>query len=409
MSGTSPQPPGVVAYLVNQYPKTSHSFVRREIRALESIGHRIVRLAIRGSGEPLVEAEDREEAARTRVLLEAGLGRMVLATAVVLACRPLRFLAAMALTWRIAWRSDRGLLRPWAWLLEACLLLSWARRDGVRHVHAHFGTNATAVAMLAHVLGGPTYSFTAHGTETFDSPPSIALRQKVARAAFVVAVCAWGRAQILRWCAQGDWAKVHVVRCGVDARFRLAAPTAVPAERRVVCVARLSPEKGVETLIDAMALLRARGCQGRLVVLGGGEAHDRIAARIAASGLDADVTLAGWADADVVRREIAAARALVVPSLAEGLPVVIMEAMSLHRPVVATAVGGIAELVRDGTTGWLVSPGSPEVLADAIQAVFEAPPEQLQAMGGRGARHIAACHDVDREAVTLSRLFAEVR
>ncbi len=393
-----------VAYLVNQYPKTSHSFVRREITALEALGIAVDRYAIRTPGEPLVEPADRAEAQHTRVLLAAGKRELLAAVFAAMLRRPRRLVRAVRATARLARWSDRGRWRPWAWLAEACLLVRWLARSGAGHVHAHFGTNATAVAMLAHELGGPPFSFTAHGTESFDSPPQVALADKIARASFVVAVSDWGRAQLMRWCPPAAWAKLHVVRCGVDASFLAAPPVPVPAAPRLVCVARLSPEKGVDVLADAIVILARSGTAAELVVLGDGDGRAALAAKLAAAGIGDRVQLGGWADAATVRREIVAARALVVPSFGEGLPVVIMEALALRRPVVATAVGAIPELVENGVTGWLVPPGSPAALAAALADVLAAPVGRLAAMGEHGARRVAQRHDAAVEAAKLARL-----
>jgi colanic acid/amylovoran biosynthesis glycosyltransferase len=394
-----------VAYLVNQYPSTSHSFVRREIHALEAIGVRVDRYAIRCAGAPLVEPADRAESSKTRLLLAGGFAALLWTTLASAVGRPLRFARALQTTARIARWSDRGRLRPWAWLLEACRFRRWLVQSGASHVHAHFGTNAAAVAMLTRVLGGPPYSFTAHGTESFDSPPSISLSEKIAHAAFVVAVSEWGRAQLMRWCPPAAWTRLHVVRCGVDGAFLGVESTPVPEPPRLVCVARLSPEKGVDVLVDAMVLLARAGRWAELVVMGDGPLRAQLSARLEAAAIGDRVRLLGWADGATVRREILAARALVVPSLGEGLPVVIMEALALGRPVVATAVGAIAELVETGVTGWLVPPGSPPALARALTEVLDARTERLTQMGERGAARIAERHDAAREASRLAELF----
>tara|TARA_R110002096_G_scaffold111004_7_gene242376 strand:+ start:317 stop:1570 length:1254 start_codon:yes stop_codon:yes gene_type:complete len=404
MTSDRPTKHGRVAYLINQYPSTSHTFVRREICALETMGIQIDRYSIRPFPEPQIEAADQREASQTHVLLNRGAKGLICSCIAVLARNPLRFLASFALVCKLARFSDRGFVRPFAWLAEACLLKRLMARSGAQHLHAHFGTNSAAVAMLANALGGPSYSFTSHGTESFDSPPTISLSLKIARARFVVAVSDWGRTQLMRWCSSDSWHKLHVVRCGLDDQFLGAPMMPPPTTPRVVCVSRLSPEKGVEILVAAVEQLILSGTDVELVLVGDGPSRGPIEARMNTAALKKSVRLLGWGDASRVREEMLAARALVVPSLAEGLPVVIMEAFALCRPVVATAVGAIPELVENRETGWLVAPGSPSSLTTAIQKVLDAPQEELFALGKNGANRVKERHTVAKEAGVLANL-----
>lgn len=397
-----------VAYLVNQYPKTSHSFVRREIRALEQLGWEVRRYSIRTVDEPLVEPEDEAERARTRVLLETPLVPLVLALLATLFGRPRRFARACARAAGLWRRADSLSPRPWAWLLVACVLRRELERHQVGRLHAHFGTNSAAVAMLVRVLGGPPFSFTAHGTASFDAPAAISLPEKIDAACFVVAVCDYGRAQLMRWSPRSKWSKLHVVRCGLGPSLLEFEASAPPATPRFVCVARQSAEKGLAVLLAALSQLRAEGRNFELALVGDGELHNSLRDLATRLGLDGRVFWLGWSDAETVRREILAARALVAPSLAEGLPVVIMEALALRRPVVASAVGGIAELVQDDETGWLVPAGSVEALAGALRRVLEAPVEELCEIADRGRAAVRARHDARAEARRLAELFESV-
>lgn len=394
-----------VAYLVNQYPKTSHSFIRREIAALEALGVEVLRFALRANAEPLVEPADREELAATRVVLSQGAPALLGASIAIALRHPVRFLRALAATLRMARRSERGLVAHLAWLAEAAWLQRELARARIGHLHAHFGTNSAAVALLVAALGGPGYSFTAHGTESFDAPPLIALGTKIARARFVVAVSEWGRAQLMRWGPPGSAHKIHVVRCGLDRTFLERKPTAMPAAERVVCVARLSAEKGVEVLIEALALLAADEIPCELVLVGDGELRPVIEAATERAKIGTRVHLVGWGDSRTVREALENSRLLVVPSLGEGLPVVIMESFALRRPVVASAVGAIPELVENGVTGWLVAPGSPRALARTLREALAAGVERQREFGENGARRVAELHDAKREAKKLLDLF----
>lgn len=393
-----------IAYLVNQYPRTSHSFIRREILALEALGDEVLRFSIRRAEEALVSAADREEGARTRVILERGPGRLALAMGAQALRRPAAFARALRLAVRVGWRSERGLARHLAYLGEACVLVGWLRR-GVEHLHAHFGTNPAAVAMLCRELGGPPYSFTVHGPREFDKPEYLGLAEKIGRAAFVVAISNFGRSQLWRWARHRDWHKVKLVRCGLGEDLLGAPPSAVPAEPRLVCVARLCEQKGHLLLVEAAARMAAEGVEFEIVLVGDGPLRGPVEERLRALGLERRVRLAGWMSAERVRQAILDSRAMLLPSFAEGLPVVLMEALALGRPVITTSIAGIPELVEPGVNGWLVPAGSVEALVGAMRAALEAPPERLQEMGRAGAAIVARRHDAAREARTLSELF----
>lgn len=396
-----------ITYFINQYPKVSHSFIRREILALERQGFEVQRIALRGWDGDLVDAEDLREREHTRYVLQDG-GFALLSALLrgALTARG-RFIHTLALALRMSRRADR----PWPfhliYLAEACRILPWLKEFGSTHLHAHFGTNSAEVAMLARVLGGPPYSFTVHGPEEFDKPQFIGLGEKIRRAAFVVAISSFGRSQLFRWIGLDQWPKVKEVHCGLERAFHEVKPVLIPTTPRLVCVGRLCEQKGQLLLIEAAVQLAAKGIDFELVLAGDGEMRGEVEALIARHGFDDRVRITGWIGADQVRTEILAARALVLPSFAEGLPVVIMEAMALRRPVLTTYVAGIPELVRPGENGWLFPAGSVDALAAAMQACLNAPLEILARMGDAGYRSVMMRHDIDTEAAKLAALFRE--
>jgi colanic acid/amylovoran biosynthesis glycosyltransferase len=393
-----------VAYLINQYPKGSHTFIRRELAALERQGLDIQRVSIRRTTEELVDPADKLEADRTRVILDLGMPGLMRAIARRAARSPRRLLNALQLALSISKRSDRGKLRHIAYLGEACVLLDWLKESDCNHVHAHFGTNSAAVAMLARELGGPPFSFTVHGPEEFDNPRMIGMQEKIERAQFVIAISEYGRSQLFRNCNASHWSKIHLVHCGLDREFLEAPTTAVPDRPRLVSVGRLEEQKGQMLLVQAAAQLMAEGRNFELVLVGDGLLRPQIEAEIARVGLGDRVRITGWASGERVREEIRAARALVQPSFAEGLPMVIMEALALRRPVVSTYVAGIPELV-DRDCGWLVPAGSVEPLVTAMKRVLDAPAAQLDRMGAAGQVRVRERHHIDTEVAKLHFVF----
>lgn len=394
-----------IAYLINQYPKVSHAFIRREILALEQIGLQVDRIALRGWDLELADRDDFLERKRTRYVLQDGALPLIAATARSALTHPVRFIKALALAWRMSRRAERPFPIHLVYLAEACRIESWLRVAGIQHLHAHFGTNAAEVAMFVGVLGNRRWSFTAHGPEEFYKAPIIGLEEKIRRAAFVVAISSFGRSQIYRLSQIEHWPKVHVIHCGVDDAFYATPSPPPPRELRLVCVGRLCAAKGQLLLVEAARRLAADSNDFEIVLAGDGELRTEIEALIAKYGLQGKVRITGWISSEQVRNEIQAARALILPSFAEGLPVVIMEAMALRRPVISTFVAGIPELVRSGEHGWLMPAGDLDELVQVIRTALDTDTETLMRMGEAGHSRVMARHNVGVEAAKLAELF----
>ena len=391
-----------VAYLTNQYPKTSHSFIRREIAGVEAAGIEVLRYSVRETSEPLVDPRDIAEGERTSVLLDRGALGLGVSFFAALVTRPARVVRALRAAIALSRPSNRGLLVHLAYLAEACRLRGRLERAGAQHLHVHFATNAASVALLCRELGGPTFSFTVHSTLSAEEPRSNAIATKLAAAEFACAVSRHGL-DVLRSLAPADrQARLLLVRCGVDEEVLDAKPTPLPARPRLVCVARFSPEKGHATLLEAASLLAAEGVDFELVLVGDGPLRATLEAEVARLGLAERVRMAGWLAGSDVREAIVAARALVIPSRVEGLPVVAMEALALGRPVVASRVGGLPELVEDGVTGLLVPAGDAARLAEAMRWALG---ERAGAQAARGVERVRVEHDARLEGARLAGTF----
>ena len=396
----------IIAYLVNQYPKVSHSFIRREIAGVEAHGLSVKRYAIRSCAAELIDTDDLQELEKTHVLLQENIVFLLLGFVTVALTRFPRWRRALGLTLKLGKRhSERGVVPYLAYLIEACHLLKLCQRDQIDHIHAHFGTNSTTVAMLCHLLGGPTYSFTVHGPEEFDHPYELGISEKIHHAAFVVAISYFGRSQIYRWCGYSDWAKIQVVHCGLDQSFFQGKSGAIPEAPNLVCVGRLCEQKGQSLLIEALKQLVEDGYAPHLTLVGDGEMRPDIQTLIQRYDLSTYVTMTGWADGDQVKQHLLNARAMILPSFAEGLPVVIMEALALGRPVISTYVAGIPELVETGINGWLVVAGSVKDLVVAMKAALDLSPRQLETLGQRGITRVQQNHNVRHETGKLVSLF----
>jgi glycosyltransferase involved in cell wall biosynthesis len=394
-----------VAYFTNQYPAVSHTFIRREIRALESLGVTVIRYALWTSADNLVHSEDQLELKQTRYVLKAGVLEILKSLLAALGGRPLATMRMVLTAMRMGWKSDRGLLRHMAFAIEATVLARWSRQDKVGHLHAHFGTNSAAIAMLAGQLSGVPYSFTAHGSEEFEKAILLSIEEKLRRAAFAVCVSSFGRSQFMRWSSPDLWNKIALVHCGLDSKFFDTDAILPPSTPRLVCVGRLGEHKAQLILVEAVRRLRDDGVDCEVRLVGDGPMRPQVEAAIKRHGLAQQISVTGWVSGECVKAEMVAARAMVLPSFSENMPVVIMEAMALGRPVVSTYIAGIPELVMPGKTGWLVPSSDDIALAEALREVLLAPVEKLAAMGAAGRAHVAEHHDALKEAGKLKLLF----
>jgi glycosyltransferase involved in cell wall biosynthesis len=379
----------------------SHSFIRREVQALERLGVEVLRFAMRPPPTPPMDALNASEHARCEYVLSQG--KPALVRAVLHNLRPGS--AGLRLALRAGAVSEQGRARHLIYWAEACYIALRCRAEGVDHLHAHFGTNAATVAMLVSEMTGLPFSFTVHGPEEFDQPRALFLSEKMRRAAFTVGISQFGRSQLCRWVEPQYWKRIKVVHCGIEpAAF--PPPRGVPAGPvRLVNIGRFAEQKGQVNLIEALAQLRADLPDVHLTLIGDGEMRGILEAAVRSHGLEAQVTFTGWVDEDRIRAELDHCHAMVLPSFAEGLPMVVMEAMAAGRPVIATYIAGNPELVQDGKTGWLVPAGDVGALADAVRALACLSTEQMSEMGLAGRKRVFARHDIDDQAALLAGHF----
>lgn len=396
-----------IAYFLNQFPLNSTTFIRREIRALEAMGVEVRRFAARRPPHPLVDPQDVEDGAKTEYILE--LPKLELLLSILLAAigSPGRFFRALLLTRKLSKRSTRGFVAHVAYFVEACALLRRCMKHELTHVHAHFSTNAAAIACLCRELGGPPFSFTVHGPHEFDAPESLGLDLKAERAKFVVAISQYTRSQLCRWIPHRWWNKLQVVHCGLSERFLTHPQTSVPDTTRLLSVGRLSEQKGQLVLLEAAKRLRDKGASFQIDIVGGGELESMIREEIKLQKLEEYVHLLGWRNESEIIQLLLESRAMVLPSFAEGLPVVLMEALALGRPVISTYIAGIPELVGSGSAGWLVPAGDAEALVEAVEKCLATNTHELSAMAARGNTIVREKHDARIEAAKLRELMMQ--
>ncbi|GJL90710.1 glycosyltransferase [Hyphococcus sp.] len=391
-----------IAYFMNSYPMTSTTFIRREIEAHERRGLTIKRYAVRRWSGALVDPADIAEQQRTDYLLSGNAAGLMVALLKEIAANPGGVIRALGPWLSLLKKARGGFVRHVAYVMQAALLKQRAKRDAIDHIHVHFSTNAAAVAMLCQIMGGPSYSFTVHGPDELTDAPLLDIPAKVGHAGFVAAITNFCKSQLIRFSSLTSADKIEIIHCGLD--LRDFTPSPPPDNQTFVCVGRLCPQKGQAQLPAVAVALRDEFPQLKIILIGDGESRAEIEAEIARLGVAQNIVIKGWMENAKVRDEIKLARAFLLPSFAEGLPVVIMEALALGRPVISTYVAGIPELVDEGC-GWIVPAGDQAALIGVMGEALRSSPETLAALGAEGRKRIEAQHDIDKEAAKLAAMF----
>lgn len=337
------------AYIVSHYPAPSHTFIRREIEALRRRGIHIIPISIRPGilkdGESALTLLGRSKVRLLAVALRVALGA------------PMR----TGRTWFAAQRHRSLGIRGWIWaqfhFVEALVLTSLLQETGAERVHSHFANSGATVAMLAAQHLRLPWSLTLHGISETDPPAGALLAHKIEQAEFVSCASWFMKAQGMRVVATEHWYKFHVIRCGVELN-RIKQFKAFPKKSRLrfVTVGRIAAEKGYSGLLEAFERLIAAKVDAELVIVGDGPLGEALQRQVSQSACSELISLRGALPEHDTLAEIAKADIFVLPSLMEGLPVVLMEAMALEKPVIAAHVAGIPELVRNFETGLLFRP-----------------------------------------------------
>ncbi|MCC1491149.1 glycosyltransferase [Cognatishimia sp. F0-27] len=392
-----------LAYLTGEYPRASDTFIQREVAALRAMGHDVLTCSIRTTGpEHLVGPEQREEHARTFKVLDAAKRPLALLGAHLRWLRnPARYASALRLAWKTASKGVMGRLYNLIYFAEAGILAAHLQEHGVTHLHNHIAKSSCTVAMLASALSGIPYSFTIHGPDIFFEPHHWRIDEKTRRARFVACISEFCRSQLMCFADQDDWRRLHIVHCGVDPMRYATAPH---TGQHVVFVGRLAGVKGLPVLLEALHALDMPGLRVSLV----GDGPDRAAleAECARLGLADRVSFLGYRSQSEVAELLAEADVFVLPSFAEGVPVVLMEALASGVPVVCTRIAGVAELVEQDQSGVLVPPGDSAALAAAMQRLL-ADPHLRRLMGAAGQARVREAFAIQTEAARLSMLFEQ--
>lgn len=397
-----------VAYLTGEYPRATDTFIQREIAAVERCGIGVDRFAVRRPGDDhMVGPAQEAERAATTYLLEQPRGAMAAAVVKQFARSPRRFVAAARLAVRTRRLGLTGAFKQVAYFVEAAVLAEAMVDRRIDHLHNHFADSSCSVAMLCSALGGRPYSFTLHGPAIFFEPEAWHLGTKIETSAFCSAISSFARSQASLFTDPAAWDRIHIVHCGVGEPAAIEVDPGDPdGACELLFVGRLDPVKGVVVLFDAVTRLLSDGVAVHVALVCDGPQRAELERRAAQLGIGSAVHFAGYRSQPEVQQHLAAADVFVLPSFAEGVPVSLMEAMARRRPVVATNVGGVTELVHDDRNGLVVAPGDVDALAAALRRLVE-DVELRGRLGEAGHRTVRDEFDSMTEARRLATLFTD--
>ena len=395
-----------MAYLVSRYPAVSHTFILREIQGLRALGHTISTASINAPDRApqAMEAYEKQEAENTFFVKAQGWRGAL--TALLYWC--FQSPATLYHTLRLGLRLGKGgsLFYGLAYVAEAALVARWMRQRDLHVLHVHFGNASATVGVLVKRLSGCHLSYTIHGPDEFDDVFGQHLPLKMQAADSVVCISQFAKGQLMRISHPDHWAKLQVCRLGVDpAQFTYIERAADKATIELLCVGRLSSAKAQVLLVHACAQLRDEGLDFTLTLVGDGPDRARIERAIVESALGERIHLTGSLNQAAVRAHFARADIFVLPSLAEGIPVVLMEAMSSGVPCISTPVNGIPELIEHGRTGLLATPGDVESLASQLRRLIQER-ELRRSLAMAAHVRVLADFDLRRNVAQLSRTFS---
>lgn len=396
-----------LAYLVSEYPAISHTFILREVLRLRALGFAIRVASINSSSRVPddLTASERAEAEATFYIKQAGLAGAARAHLRTLLRKPVAYLRGLIFALALAGTDLRQLLFALFYFTEALILGNWMESHDLAHVHVHFVNPASTVGLIASRIYAVGFSFTVHGPDEFYDVRGQRLREKIEGAAFVFCIGHFARSQLMKVSSPRHWRKLALAPLGVDLELFAPEPLTPPKDPfQLLCVGRLVPAKGQHVLIAAVDHLIRDGRNVSLCFVGDGPDRAGLEREAAARGLAGHITFAGNVNQDRIRHYYREAAAFVLASFAEGIPVVLMEAMAMGIPCVATMITGIPELIRDGIDGLLVMPSDDQALAQAIARLLD-DSDLRRRLGAAGRLRVAAKYDLDKNVAHLAQLF----
>ena len=397
-----------LAYLISRYPSISHAFILREVRALQSLGVEIRTASINVPDRSGVDlTADEQSAVETTLYVKRRRPLEVLDDhlSALIRSAPL-YLSALAFSWKLGGWDLGRIVKHTMYFAESVIVGEWMRRNRLRHIYCHFAGPASTVALITSRSHTVTFSVTIHGPDEFYDVGRAHLSRKMHDAAYVLCIGDYARSQMMFISEAEHWDKLEVAPLGVDPDLFLPVPRqqvspAAPFE--LICVGRLVPAKGQHILIQAIERLVRQGRSIQLRLVGDGPDRSSLEDAVKERGLVQFVVFEGAVNQDSIRELYGRADAFVLASFAEGIPVVLMEAMAMEIPCISTWITGIPELIRNGTDGLLVPPSSSKALADAIASLMD-DPELCERLGRQARLRVTDRYNLEPNIAHLAQI-----
>ncbi|MEM6450714.1 MAG: glycosyltransferase family 4 protein [Cyanobacteria bacterium P01_D01_bin.105] len=409
-----------IAYLTGEYPRVTDTFIQREVAALRQYGKAdgttVETFSVRyPKAADALSEQQKEERDRTSYLLPPRPLEALKAHIALLSQAPHQYIEAISLAWKTRQLGVRGTVYQLIYFIEAGILARRLHAKGITHLHNHFGDSSCTVAMLTSALGNIDYSFTLHGPGIFFEPRRWHLTEKISRAKFVSCISYFCRSQAMIFAPWTSWSNLHIVHCGVEPALFAQAENSQNTHtqnthtqsihtqstgQRLLYVGRLAAAKGLPMLLQSLTTLKLERPNIQLTVVGDGEDRSALEEQAQQLNLEGNVTFVGYQSPNAVREYLQASDVFVMSSFAEGVPVVLMEAMMAGLPVVATQIAGVSELVEDGVNGFLVPPSNAEALTGRIAALL-ADEELRSQFGAQGRLKVSQEFNIRHEAKKL--------
>jgi glycosyltransferase involved in cell wall biosynthesis len=395
-----------VAYLVSRYPAISHTFILREVLGLRERGFR-VRVASINPADRAPDQMAADEAAELGTVYCVKRRPLVEIAAALLEAAVTRPVVSLRGLWRSVSRqpgTPKARLYGVFYFLEALLVGRWMRREGIGHLHVHFANPAAFVALAVRDVFGANYSLTVHGPDEFYDVKNQALKEKMEGASFILCIGHYAESQVLLAAGEAARGKTVVCPLGVDLeKFAPAPKKSGDGVTEILCVGRLVPAKGQLVLLEAFKLLLRSERPALLRFVGDGPDRDALEAWVREEGLEERVVFEGAVHQDRIREFYRTADVFALMSFAEGIPVVLMEAMAMAIPCLSTRITGIPELIRDGRDGILVTPSDVQATFRALARLCD-DPELRAAMGEEGRLRVREMYDLDKNIGKLAEI-----